>query len=182
MFHGSRVGVDVTHDWHAESKNFNGQLGLAVSTAGDVNVDGYSEVIVGAPYYDGGDGRVWVFHGSSAGTLDVHSWTKTSGQSGARYGYSVSTAGDVNGDGFADVILGAPMMQDDITDEGTARVYLGSSSGLETSPNWRCAGGQILAWYGNSVSVAGDVNGDGYSEIIVGGHQFNSTYVNEGKA
>jgi hypothetical protein len=182
VFHGSMYGVEETHDWHAESNNFNGQLGYAVSTAGDVNGDGYADVIVGAPYYGGGDGRVWVFHGSSTGTLDTHNWTKTSGQSGANYGFSVSTAGDVNGDGYADVILGAPMMQDDIIDEGTARVYLGASGGLEDSPNWRGAGGQTLAWYGNSVSVAGDVNGDGYSEIIVGGHQFNSTYTNEGKA
>lgn len=182
VFHGSPSGLLEYSEWHAESNNYNAQLGHAVSTAGDVNGDGYADIIVGAPEYSDGDGRVWVFHGSSEGVENVHTWTKTSGQSGARYGFSVSTAGDINGDGYADVILGAPMMQDSITDEGTARVYLGSQDGLEADPVWRGAGGQTLSWYGNSVSVAGDVNGDGCSEVIVGGHQFNGTYVNEGKA
>jgi hypothetical protein len=80
----------------------------------------------------------------------------------------------VNGDGYADIVLGAPMMDDTITNEGTARVYLGSSTGLGASPAWRGAGGETLSWYGQSVSSAGDVNGDGYAEVIIGAPQYGS--------
>jgi hypothetical protein len=75
-----------------------------------VNGDGYADVIVGAPYYDNGEtdeGRAYVYHGSSSGLSATANWTAESNQASAYFGYSVSTAGDVNGDGYADVIVGA---------------------------------------------------------------------------
>jgi len=186
VFHGSRAGLKDVEDWHAESNFFNGQLGFSVASAGDVNGDGYSEVIIGSPYHDDSRGRVWVYHGGADGLNDSLSWWKTSGVLSTYYGYSVAGAGDVNGDGYADVVLGAPLWQDlgGETDEGVARVYLGSSTGLESSPNWLGAGDDASGWYGVSVASAGDVNGDGYAEIIIGADHYDvdAEHLNEGKA
>jgi hypothetical protein len=185
VYQGSAQGVQGTDSWHAESNLASANLGWAVATAGDVNGDGYSDVIVGAPHWgDGGltsEGKVWVFHGSSSGLSAASAWTKESGQNGAYYGYAVGTAGDVNGDGYADIILGAPLMTGGVSDEGTTRVYCGSASGLRSTYSWKGEGGQTLSWYGMAVGTAGDVNGDGYAEVIVGAKDYNETYINEGK-
>jgi hypothetical protein len=107
-------------------------------------------------------------------------WSKEGGQNDAFYGYSVASAGDVNGDGYADVVIGAPSQTDSVSDEGTARVYAGSSTGLGSSYIWFDAGGQTLSWYGRSVASAGDVNGDGCAEVLVGAPQYNGALTNEG--
>ncbi|MEO0156227.1 MAG: integrin alpha [candidate division WOR-3 bacterium] len=107
-------------------------------------------------------------------------WTGESNQGGAYYGYSVSTAGDVNGDGYSDVIIGAPYYVYNQTDEGRAFVYHGSSTGLSTTPNWTGESNQAGANYGHSVSTAGDVDGDGYSDVIIGAINYDNGSTDEG--
>ncbi|MBK9226721.1 MAG: FG-GAP repeat protein [Ignavibacteria bacterium] len=85
-----------------------------------------------------------------------------------KFGYSVSTAGDVNGDGYSDVIIGAYGFTNSQSGEGAAFVYHGSASGLSLTSNWNAEGNQVNANFGYSVTSAGDVNGDGYSDVIVG--------------
>ena len=186
LYLGTARGLATDAAWHAESNNAGALLGFSVGTAGDVNGDGYADVIVGAPYFgDGGlstEGKVWVFHGSGSGLSASAAWTRESGQSHAYYGYSVGTAGDVNGDGYADVIIGAPHMTRAVeADEGVARLYLGGSGGLGAGYVWTGEGDQTLSWYGMSVGSAGDVNGDGYADLVVGAKDFNEAFVNEGK-
>ncbi|MBK8553946.1 MAG: FG-GAP repeat protein [Ignavibacteria bacterium] len=145
----------------------------SVSSAGDVNGDGYSDVIVGAPYFDNGqndEGAAFVYHGSVTGLSTFSNWSAEGNQSLAYFGTSVSTAGDVNGDGYSDVIVGAYWFDNGHTQEGKAFVYHGSASGLSLTPNWSAEGNQAGTYYGNSVSSAGDVNGDGYSDVIVGAY------------
>ena len=119
-----------------------------MATAGDVNGDGYADVIVGAPNYDNGqtdEGRAFVYHGSASGLSTTANWTAESDQASAYFGYSVATAGDVNGDGYADVIVGAPNYDNGQTDEGRAFVYHGSASGLSTTANWTAESDQASA-------------------------------------
>ncbi len=171
VYLGSSSGLSESPDWSAQSNQDSANFGKSVSTAGDVNGDGYSDVIVGAYRYDGGEtdeGRAYVYHGSSSGLSVSPNWSYESGQPNARFGYSVSRAGDVNGDGYSDVIVGAPYYDHGQTDEGLAYVFHGSSSGLSVSPNWRTDPDESNANFGHSVSGAGDVNGDGYSDVIVG--------------
>jgi hypothetical protein len=150
-----------------------------------VNGDGYADVIVGAPNYDNGQadgGRVSVYHGSAGGLSTTPVWTAESDQASAYFGNSVATAGDVNGDGYADVIVGAPNYDNGQTDEGRAFVYHGSAGGLSATPNWTAESNQADAYFGSSVGTAGDVNGDGYADVIVGAPNYDNGQADEGRA
>ena len=111
----------------------------------------------------------------------VAAWVKDGGQAEAQFGLAVSTAGDVNGDGYADVIIGAPYFDNGQDDEGGAWVYHGSNSGLANLAARRYEGNQPDAYLGLAVSTAGDVNGDGYSDVIVGASHYNGGQSQEGR-
>jgi hypothetical protein len=129
VFHGSPTGLATSAASTYEANQAIAGFGVSVASAGDVNSDGYSDVIVGSPYYDSGEtneGRAFVYLGSASGLAASSAWFAESNQMGARFGFSVASGGDVNGDGFADVLLGAPLYDDAQTDEGGAFVYLGN--------------------------------------------------------
>ncbi|MHC4984403.1 MAG: integrin alpha, partial [Planctomycetota bacterium] len=109
-------------------------------------------------------------------------WTEQADQTGSCFGQSVASAGDVNGDGYADVIVGANYYTNGQYREGCAFAYYGSPSGLPSSFDWMTEGNQKNASYGISVAGAGDVNGDGYSDVIVGAHYYENGQSGEGRA
>ena len=153
-----------------------------------MNGDGYSDVIIGATGYDDGEldeGIALVFHGSASGIADGSPATADAvleqDDPGAALGSSVAGAGDVNGDGYADVVVGAPSFTGSITDEGATFVYYGSASGL-TAPAHQITGANISSRFGTSVASAGDVNGDGHADVIVGGSRFAQGGVEFGRA
>jgi hypothetical protein len=87
--------------WTASGDQAFVELGFSVASAGDVNGDGYADLIVGVPFYDNGqvdEGRVFVYHGSATGPGSAN-WQNEINNAGAQYGFSVASAGDVNGDG-----------------------------------------------------------------------------------
>ncbi|MBP6874475.1 MAG: FG-GAP repeat protein [Candidatus Eisenbacteria bacterium] len=185
VYHGSASGLSTTPAWTVEGNASGIEFGSSVSTAGDVNGDGYADVIVGAPYYGNGqtrEGRAYVFLGSSSGLATTPAWTVESDHSFAQMGFCVSTAGDVNGDGYSDVVVGSPFYSDPEDSEGNARVYLGSSTGLSTTPVWDYCQNHPGAFFGYSVSTAGDANGDGYDDVIVGAPRQDSGQTDEGVA
>jgi hypothetical protein len=159
--------------WSAIGSRIGAALGYSVGTAGDVNNDGYSDVIVSAPFIYNGEsveGQVYVYLGSGGGLSSSPHWTIDGDQSHAQLGLSVATAGDVNGDDYADVIVGAPEQVNGIWGNGRAEVYLGSADGLSTTPAWGVVGEEDGDAFGFKVDTAGDVNGDGYDDIIVAAH------------
>ncbi len=185
VYYGSDTGLSVSADWMVESDEDSAYYGIGISSAGDVNGDGYSDIIVGAYKYDNGEtneGAAFVYYGSSSGLSTTADWIGESNQSNAYYGWSVSSAGDVNSDGYSDVIIGAYNYDNGETDEGAAFVYYGSPSGLSAAPDWMGESNQDSSFYGRSVSTAGDINGDGYSDIIVGLPYYDDTYTDEGAA
>jgi hypothetical protein len=185
LYYGSATALSSTPAWTAESHQVDAWFGYSVATAGDVNRDEYSDVIIGSIAYDNGEaneGRVFVYLGSSSGLSTSPAWTAESDQGGAQFGHSVATAGDVNGDGYSDVIIGSNQYDNGSTDEGRALVYSGSASGLSISPDWTAESDQSFAQFGRSVATAGDVNGDGYSDVIVGSALYNGGHTDEGRA
>jgi hypothetical protein len=185
VYHGSAAGLSTTPDWTTESNQADAYFGGSVSSAGDVNGDGYDDLIVGACCYDDGqvdEGGAFVYHGSAVGLSTSPDWTAKSNQATAYFGESVGAAGDVNGDGYDDVIVGALAYDNGQTDEGGAFVYHGSAAGLSTTPVWTGESNQADAHFGESVGAAGDVDGDGYDDVIVGAIWYDSGQTNEGGA
>jgi hypothetical protein len=146
------------------------QLGVALSTAGDVNGDGYADIIAGMPQLttSGGtqSGLVAVFSGGAVGVSATPIWTFDGPTTQAQVGQSVAGACDLNGDGFGDVIVGAPSENDG---SGTARVFLGGTSGLSPTPSATWSTGLRWSRFGEAVAGVGDINRDGYSDAAVWG-------------
>jgi hypothetical protein len=143
-------------------------------------------VVVGALYYSNGqssEGKAYLYLGSATGLATSPVWTVESNQAGAWFANCVATAGDVNGDGYADVIVGADDYDHPQSGEGKAFVYLGSAAGLSTTPSWTVESDLIGgAFLGHSVATAGDVNGDGYADVIIGAPRFDNGAVDKGRA
>ena len=178
LFLGSRNGLSAKPAWSMEGPQGGSQFGQSVASAGDINHDGYDDIIIGIPGRSNGqasEGSAVVYLGSSSGLSGVPAWQVESNVVLALFGYSVAAAGDVNGDGFGDVVIGALQQSKTATGEGQAYVYLGSSQGLATTAAWSVAGSIRWGQFGVSVSSAGDVNRDGFSDIIVGEHNYSDT-------
>jgi hypothetical protein len=107
------------------------------------------------------------------GMTQSPAWTGESNQAEAAFGNSVATGGDVNGDGFSDVIIGANRFDEGLSNVGKIFVYEGSANGFSLYPDWTFTGSKIDGNLGISVAAAGDINGDGYGEIIVGAYGYN---------
>ena len=181
VFLGSASGLAQTPDWIYEGSAAQEQLGSAVSEAGDVNGDGFADLAVGA-VGAGPGGEVHVFHGALYGPGDTPDWSYTQSTAGAWFGSTLDSAGDLNGDGYGDLVAGARSYEATLSNEGGAWVWLGSASGLAASPGWSAVGGQSGANFGSSVAGAGDVDGDGFGDLIVGAESWDDTSSNVGAA
>jgi hypothetical protein len=171
LYHGSSSGLLPVRAWGFYGRQAEERLGSSVSNAGDVNGDGYADVLVGAPGYDFWEndaGRVMLFLGSALGLSSTPDWIMAIDVAGAYFGSSLATAGDVNGDGYADVLIGAKNYSNGQTEKGAVFVYLGSPEGLMSEPAWIMEGDEEGTRFGASVATAGDINGDGYSDVIIG--------------
>lgn len=153
--------ADVTMTGEATSNLF----GISISTAGDVNADGYSDVVVGASGHSSGKGKAYLYYGATS--MDNIADVSITGEvTGNEFGISVSDAGDVNGDGYADIIIGAHKFT---TKTGKTYVYFGSTS-VNSTPDMMITGEATNNYFNFSASNAGDVNGDGYSDLVMGAY------------
>jgi len=175
LYLGGPAGVATSPAWVGESNQAGARFGDKLSGAGDVNGDGYDDVVIGAGTYDSlqvDAGAVFLYLGSPAGLQAEPDWIAVGDQQDAQFGACVQAAGDVNGDGFADVIAGAWLYDHGQVNEGRAYVYFGSDSGLSALPGWVGESDVEAAVYGYFCASAGDVNDDGYDDIVVGARQF----------
>ena len=138
-------------------------FGFAVAAVGDVNADTIQDVAVGAPFNDaGGDGagRVYIYSGPDGALIDTY----TGEAPGDGFGTSVAAAGDVDGDGFDDVLVGAPGGA--VGGMRTGRAYL--YSGQLGTATYVFDGEEAEDEFGWTVTATGDANGDGFPEVAVG--------------
>ena len=171
------------------------ELGYSVASAGDVNGDGYGDLVVGAPDDDnnGADsGSAFVYLGSATGmaggsaSTAAHAVIEGDG-AGDGFGHWVSSAGDTNGDGFGDLVVGAPWDDDNGSDSGAAFVFFGSASGIvggsaRTTADAVLDGDGAGDHLGCSLSSAGSVNGDAFGDLVVGADGGSSNGASSGLA
>ncbi|MEO5369089.1 MAG: Ig-like domain-containing protein [Magnetococcus sp. DMHC-1] len=181
--------LNGTNGFCIDGGTANDYSGLSVSGAGDVNGDGFADLLIGAYAADSGgnlSGTSYVVFGQASGWTSQISLTSLNGTNGFRLngaapgdksGWSVGSAGDFNGDGYADLVIGAPVADTNGTDSGAIYVVYGKSSGfaaqidlsaLDGHAGLRLDGAAPGHWSGWSVSGAGDVNGDGFDDIVAG--------------
>ena len=158
-------GADGTLLYQWEGTAAFNKLGFSVAAAGDVNNDGFDDVIVSSPYWDSRGvpdcGLVVVYSGADGTRL--HSWSHNVPYD--VFGYSVDGAGDTNGDGFDDLIIGTfGVDYGGNINSGAAYLYSGSNGALLQEWGGENAGDE----FGLSVSGLGDIDQDGYNDIIAG--------------
>src|SRR5262249_28616098 len=146
-----------------------------------VNGDGYADMLVGAPGYDGGftdEGAVFVFYGAAGYSAAGTPTRIEGGQASLRFGQALASA-DVNGDGYSDVVAGAELYDSPDADEGVVFVFYGGASGLSDGTaaaraNAVLQGDVGMGKFGHAVAGLGDTDGDGYDDIAVGAPDFES--------
>ena len=151
--------------------------GTSVAGLGDANGDGYADLAVGSPLFDGtavDAGRVDVYFGGAA-INTTSDGVIQSGMAGLRFGSALSAAHDANGDGYADLLVGTPFFASGQTNEGAVYVYLGGAgTGFNTASDLIIQSNQAEAQIGLALAGLGDVNGDGFSDFAVGAPLFNN--------
>jgi hypothetical protein len=171
VFEGGRI-MDNVADQTREGEDAYDRFGYSVSNAGDVN--GASEdVIVGAPYAEDfprdNSGKAYIYTGSLFGLYGPPIATLEGENDGDKFGTSVSTAGNFNGDSYDDVIIGAPEWNDGSDlNVGKVYIYYGGSGTFDTTADHTFTGEAATDEFGHSVSEAWDVDNDGYDDVVIG--------------
>jgi len=192
LVYGPIVGnIDLLHDADATLFGQDGSdlAGGTVAGIGDMNKDGYDDIMIGATYNKGsvgnGAGAAYIVYGPVSGYLSLdYADAKLAGTEVNAFARNVAAVGDVNGDGEVDVLVGAHGVDAGGVDRGSAYLFYGpvtGSYGLAAADSV-VKGNNDGDWLGIAVGGAGDVNNDGYMDILVGAPQADNAGADGGAA
>ncbi len=200
--------VNGSNVFSLQGPSHGSQAGYSVASAGDFNHDGIGDLLIGAPSANPGganSGAGFVVFGHSSAfpsnidladaSLNSATGLKFSGVAASDHSGSSVAAGDINGDGFSDIIIGAPNANPSSrADAGAVYVVFGTTStfssgnlnlsdaNLNGTVGFKISGAVAGDLAGTSVASAGDINGDGYADIVVGAPHATGDVANSGAA
>lgn len=160
--------MDTVVDVILQDSDYHYTFGSCVTSAGDVNDDGYDDVVIAAPDDWAAAGRVFIYFGGQP--MDSVYDVRIEGppDSAEHFGWSVAGIGDINSDGFEDILIGRPYAGVP-WGTGKASLYFGGNP-MDTIPDIIFEGDTATYYrFGRNVASAGDVNGDGVTDMLVAG-------------
>ena len=171
LLYGASSSVAQQQRVEASDGLLGDSYGMFVAGAGDVNGDGFSDIVVGADdrKNDAGSyvGAAYVHYGSSSGVIGEDLLVSSDIGGGDDFGYDVSPAGDIDGDGYDDVGIGAPGNDNVAQSSGAFYIYYGCATGVDDREDKRYApDGGYTDYVGALLTDAGDVDGDGFPDIL----------------
>ena len=163
--------------WFYAPPRAGAEIGSSVS-GGDLNGDGYADIVYGAPADEtdalpADQGSVSVFYGGPSFLPSAPDLELPGEEAGAWLGAQVAVVGDLNGDGFADLAASEPWYDVAAGDEGRVLLWYGALAGLAASPSLALDGDQQDARFGEGLGRRVDTNGDGYDDLLVGEPEWN---------
>ena len=168
VYRGGPHGLAAAPDYTLSTGD-GGGVGWSLDGAGDLNGDGYGDLVAGAPLSKVAGvltGAAYVFYGDDHGGANVAT-LRTSDGALAKVGLAVAGGGDLDGDGLADVIIGVPDSPMGSAGHGRAYIYRGQPIGLDDNPTVLDESSPLLAQFGSALAIAGDVDGDGLADLAV---------------
>jgi hypothetical protein len=169
IFRGGPSGVAAAPAFELSTPISN-DLGWSLDSAGDVNGDGYGDLVAGAPLTDASgaqSGAAIVFFGGVQSDALVAPALPESGPL-VKAGWSVAGGGDFDGDGLSDVLVGVPDSPSTTAGHGRAYLYFGDTYGLAETPLVLDVGAPEQAAFGAALTLGGDFDGDGHPDLAVG--------------
>jgi len=181
IFYGSPSGLREMPDQMILGTEKDMRLGSDVDGVGDINQDGYDDILVGADGWKEDTGMVRLYLGGPDGLYEAPVWIWEGEAKGDRFGHAVTGAGDLNADGFLDFAVSSPFAT---SGEGKGCVYifygLADLGALEVGDTVH--GRMLKSYYGLSIRLAGDVNNDGFSDLIISApKEPDGPHINPGK-
>ncbi len=169
LFRGGGAAFDTTRWVTLSGEASNDWFGQSVAL-GDLDGDGKAEIIVGAPYNDRGGsaaGAVFIYKGGNPPSTTP--WLVLVGEAANdQFGWSVAYLGDINGDGYGDIAVGARLHgTGTLSAAGEVYIFYGGPN-MDSIPDVRYSGEAKDDWFGNSVAGPGDVDGGGRPDLLVG--------------
>jgi len=170
VYMGSAAGITSAQQPIKLSGPVGSRFGYAVASAGDVNGDGFADLVVGAFGDLSQVGSIYIYLGSATGISTSSQPIMIAGPDGqsSNFGETIESAGDINGDGYGDLLVGALGVGGGFPlGTGRAHIYFGGPLGPSSALRIDLSGPDG-GLFGSSVASAGDLNGDGYADFVIG--------------
>lgn len=170
VYLGGAAGLATTPTYKLQAPDYHTDFGATVSRAGDVNADGFADLLVGSPRVTASEsaGIAYLYYGGGVQGLSKFTQLDETGTT-FEYASSIAGGGDINGDGYDDVLVADPRECDWREEYAFFFVYWGDPVEVDKTASQRVAcAGTSCGYFGDSMDLAGDVDGDGLSEVIVG--------------